>query len=159
MYKVSIYNLSSKSVLQIKGPKFSSTKGCAFNSNGKFMALIEKHDCKEYLSVYYTADWKIVNSFQLDLFDAVEVRWAPNDAVIAVWDNCVNYRMLIFCHANGMIKKYEPYNDALGIKSVEFSNNSLFLGIGSFDEKIRLLNALTWKEIGDFDCSTNILSP
>ena len=53
----------------------------------------------------------------------------------------------------GLRKKYEPYNYALGIKSVEFSHNSLFLAIGSFDEKIRLLNCLTWQEIGDLDCS------
>jgi hypothetical protein len=45
----------------------------------------------------------------------------------------------------GQILKYEPYNFALGIKSVKFSNNSLFLAIGSFDEKIRLLNGLTWQ--------------
>ena len=41
--------------------------------------------------------------------------------------------------------KYEPYNYALGIKAADFSHNSLFLAVGSFDEKIRLLNAITWQ--------------
>lgn len=118
MYKVSIYNFSTNAVANIKGPKLSSNKGCAFNSNGKFMALIEKHDCKDYLSIYYTVDWKIVNVYSLDLFDAVEVKWAPNDSNLIVWDNCVNYKLLVFSHATGLVKKYEPYNYALGIRAV-----------------------------------------
>jgi hypothetical protein len=40
MYKVSIYNLSTSKVAYIKGPKLNSSKGCAFNSDGKFMALL-----------------------------------------------------------------------------------------------------------------------
>jgi len=40
MYKVSVFNFSTNEVSNIKGPKLTSNKGCAFNSNGKFMALI-----------------------------------------------------------------------------------------------------------------------
>lgn len=118
MYKVSIFDLHNQTVFHIKGPKFSSSKGCAFNSNGKFMALLEKHDCKDYLTVYFTKDWKVVNTYFLELFDSAEVRWSPNDSVITVWDNCVNYRLLAYCHITGLKKKYEPYTYALGIKSV-----------------------------------------
>ena len=153
MYKVSIYNLAEKNMTYIKGPKLSSSKGSAFTNDGKFMALIEKHDCKDYLSVYYTIGWNMVNSFQLDLFDAVEVRWAPNNSYLVVWDNCINYRLQVLCHAKGQVLKYEPYNFALGIKTVQFSSGSLFLAIGSYDEKIRLLNAISWQEIGVLDCS------
>ena len=71
MYKVSIYNLADKSMAYIKSPKLSTQKGFSFSSDGKFMALVQKHDCKDYLSVYYTRDWKMVNTFPLDLFDTV----------------------------------------------------------------------------------------
>lgn len=54
MYKLSIYNLAEESVCYIKGPKISTQKGFAFSSNGMFMALLEKHDCKDYVSIYYT---------------------------------------------------------------------------------------------------------
>jgi WD40 repeat protein len=147
MYKVSIYNLTEGNMCYIKSPKFSTSKGFSFSSGGKFFALIEKHECKDYLSIYYTNDGKIVNTFALDLFDAVEVKWSPNNAYLVVWDNCINYRLIVFSHMRGQVLKYEPYNFALGIKTVKFSNNSLFLAVGSFDEKIRLLNGLTWQEI------------
>ena len=54
MYKVSIYNLAENNMFYIKSPKLSTQKGFAFSSNGMFMALLEKHDCKDYVSVYYT---------------------------------------------------------------------------------------------------------
>lgn len=87
----------------------------------------------------------MVNTHPLDLFDAVEVKWSPNNAYLTVWDNSINYRLIVFSHMYGQVLRYEPYNFALGIKVVKFSNNSLFLAVGSFDEKIRLLNAQTWQ--------------
>lgn len=66
--------------------------------------------------------------------------------------------MHVVCPFKGVILRYQPYDYALGIKSVSFSNQSLFLGVGSFDEKIRLLNAMTWKLIGELDCSNNIIA-
>lgn len=100
----------------------------------------------------------MVNTYPLDLFDAIEVKWSPNDAYITVWDNCINYRLVTFGHLSGLVFRYEPYNFALGIKSVRYSCNSLFLAIGSYDEKIRLINALTWKEIGELDCSNPVIN-
>lgn len=106
MYKVSIYNLTDKSMAYIKSPKLSSQKGFSFSSDGKFMALLEKHDCKDYLSVYYTRDWKMVNTFALDLFDTVEIKWSPNNAYLTAWDNCINYRILVFSHMCGQVLRY-----------------------------------------------------
>ena len=44
----------------IKNPKFSE-KGISFNSNGNFMALVERKSTKDYIGIYSTADWKLVN--------------------------------------------------------------------------------------------------
>lgn len=66
--------------------------------------------------------------------------------------------MLVFCPLKGLITKYQPYNYALGIKSVKPANSNEFVAIGSYDEKIRLLNALTWKLIGDIDFSNTTIN-
>jgi WD40 repeat protein len=108
--------------------------------------------------VYHTQSWKMVNSFLVDMFDTAGISWAPNDANIIAWDNCINYKLLTFCPMRGLISKFEPYNHALGIKSVKYSNNSLFVAVGSFDEKVRLLNAKTWKAIGELDCSQTVVN-
>ncbi len=43
LMKCSIYNLIDKSISYIKSPKLSTAKGCVFSSDGKLMALLEKH--------------------------------------------------------------------------------------------------------------------
>lgn len=129
----------------IKNPKMTSEHGFSFSSDGLFMALLERSDCKDFLSVYCTRDWTIVNRIQLDFFDAAEVKWTPNNANLVVWDGLLNYRLVVHSHILGQMLKYEPYKWALGIKTVKISNNSLLIAIGSYDEKIRLINGLTFK--------------
>lgn len=46
-----------------------------------------------------------------------------------------------------LVLKYEPYSIGLGIREFCYSDNSLFLAVGSYDDKVRLLNCLTWQEI------------
>ena len=44
---------------------------------------------------------------------------------------------------------------ALGIKSVTWSPTSQFIAVGSYDEKLRLLNHITWKLITEFPHSSS----
>ena len=32
-----------------------------FTSDGKFMALAERHSCKDFIGIYYCGDWSLVN--------------------------------------------------------------------------------------------------
>jgi len=111
------------------------------------MALLERHDCKDVLNIYYCGDWKLVNSIPFESFDVIEIKWDFNDSHIVAWENPINYRFFAICPYKRVILRYQPYEYALGIKSVEYSNQSLFVAIGSFDEKIRIMNAITWKLI------------
>ena len=69
LYKCSIYNLLDKSVSTIRSPKLSNSKGCCFSNNCKMMALLEKHDCKDVIGLYFCGDWKLMNSIAIDSFD------------------------------------------------------------------------------------------
>jgi hypothetical protein len=59
--------------------------------------------------------------------------------------------MLVYCPAQGLMSKYSAYEYALGIKSFKFSENSIYLAVGSYDEKVRIFNTLTWKMIVEFE--------
>jgi WD40 repeat protein len=122
------------------------------------MALLERHECKDTIGIYFCGDWKLVNSVQLDSFDVIELLWDFNNFYIVAWENPINYRLHVVCPFKGVSLRFQPYDHALGIKNVQFSNRSLFLAIGSFDEKIRLLNAETWKLITELDCSSCIVT-
>lgn len=87
------------------------------------------------------------NCIAVDTFDAVEIRWAPNDYYIIVCDSSLNYKFCVVCPFNGIVHRYEAYEYGLGIKSIDYSPNSSFLAVGSYDEKVRLFNTLSWKLI------------
>ena len=59
---------------------------------------------------------------------------------------------------------FKPYGEtvdsplALGIRKVEFSRNGQHVLVGYFDSKMRLYNALTWREIFAFDHSLEELN-
>lgn len=48
------------------------------------------------------------------------------------------------------LSKFSAYQYALGVKAVSWSWTSQFLAIGSYDQRVRLLNNISWKMIGDF---------
>ncbi|EAS04393.2 WD repeat WRAP73-like protein, putative (macronuclear) [Tetrahymena thermophila SB210] len=153
--KATIYSLTDKQQYLIKNPKYTD-KGLSFSSDGKFMALAERRDIKDYIGIYYTKDWKLVNHFQVDTMDLVDIQWSKDDGSILVWDSSINYKFLVYHPSNGLIQRIQPYEYALGIKCVELSNTPNFVAIGSYDEKIRLVNTLTWKIITELEHKANI---
>jgi hypothetical protein len=109
------------------------------------------------LGIYSTNDWKLINHLHLDLFDLADIMWMPNGFSILAWDGSANYKLLSICPVMGIEHRFEPNDDGLGIKTIAASHNSIFVCVGSYDEKVRLLNALTWKVIGDVECMATSL--
>ena len=62
--KATIYSLVDQSESIIKGAKFPD-KGITFTADGRWMALVERRDSKEYVGIYSTQDWKLVNVTKL----------------------------------------------------------------------------------------------
>lgn len=111
------------------------------------MALAERRDAKEYIGVYDTQSWSLLSHLPIDTFDLADCEWSPNNFYIAVWDNCINFKFLSLCPMNGVVGRYQPEEDGLGIKCVEYSHNSSFVALGCYDDSIRLINAISWKLI------------
>ena len=58
--RATIYSLTDQKQYFIKNPKFAD-RGVSFNSTGQFMALAERKDAKDYVGIYYTRTWELVN--------------------------------------------------------------------------------------------------
>ena len=84
-----------KSTLIIKGPKYPD-KGYSFTKDGKFMALLEKRETKDALSIYSCAKWKLLNVILLETNDAFDLLWSYDNTVILVWDNLLEVNKLLF---------------------------------------------------------------
>ena len=83
--RLTIWSLVDEKVSYIKNPKHHD-KGLSFTSNGKFMALAERNDCKDYIGIYYCGDWKLMNHFEVETTDLADLKWAKDDTAIIVWD-------------------------------------------------------------------------
>ncbi len=69
--RATIWSLvEQKAVAQIRGPKLVPPKGISYTKNKKFMALAERRDGRDWVSVYYTgSDWKLINTFEVETLD------------------------------------------------------------------------------------------
>ncbi|XP_048374979.1 WD repeat-containing protein WRAP73 isoform X1 [Sphaerodactylus townsendi] len=156
--RITVWSLCTKSVSYIKYPK-ACQQGIAFTKDGRYMALAERRDCKDYISLFVCSDWQLLRHFDTETQDIAGIEWAPNGCVLAVWDTCLEYKILLYSLDGRLLSTYRAYEWSLGIKSVSWSPSSQFLAIGSYDEKVRILNHVTWKKIADFEHPVTVASP
>ena len=87
--------------------------------------------------------------------DLEGIRWSPDGYVLCIWESCLQYKLSLFSLDGRCLSSYSAYDMALGIKSVTWSPTSQFIAVGSYDEKLRLLNHITWKLITEFPHSSS----
>ena len=120
---------------------------------------IERQD---YIGVYNCETWELEHHFRVDTYDLVRVCWSPDSrlavdsvsdtcSAIAVQDSHLEYNVQFYSPDGRLLGDYQAYTGALGIKSMAWSKTGRILAVGSYDQKIRLVNHLTWKPIIDFD--------
>ena len=147
--RLSIWDLSDLLVYHIKNPKFED-RGFSFTSDGKFMMLVERNECKDYLGIYFAGDWQVVHHFLVDAFDVEDARWA-NDTAIVVVDSCIVYQLLIYSPLGQIIARHRPYDNGLGIKCISLSPNGTFLAVGSYDQSVRVFIKISWRFLVEFE--------
>uniref|UniRef100_A0A8C7RAX4 WD repeat containing, antisense to TP73 n=1 Tax=Oncorhynchus mykiss TaxID=8022 RepID=A0A8C7RAX4_ONCMY len=148
--RVTVWSLCTKAVSYIKYPK-ACQKGIDFSRDGCYMALAERRDCRDYVSVFVCDDWHLLRHFETETQDLAGVEWSPNGCVLAVWDSCLEYKVLLYSLDGRLLSTFSAYEWSLGIKSLAWSPSSQFLAIGSYDGKVRILNHITWKKVTEFD--------
>ncbi|XP_005404204.1 PREDICTED: WD repeat-containing protein WRAP73 isoform X2 [Chinchilla lanigera] len=156
--RITVWSLCTKSVSYIKYPK-ACQQGITFTRDGRYMALAERRDCKDYVSIFVCSDWQLLRHFDTDTQDLAGMEWAPNGCVLAVWDSCLEYKMLLYSLDGRLLSVYSAYEWSLGIKSVAWSPSSQFLAVGSYDGKVRLLNHVTWKMTTEFGHPAAVSNP
>ncbi|XP_031235541.1 WD repeat-containing protein WRAP73 isoform X4 [Mastomys coucha] len=156
--RITVWSLCTKSVSYIKYPK-ACPQGLTFTRDGRYLALAERRDCRDYVSIFVCSDWQLLRHFDTDTQDLTGIEWAPNGCVLAAWDTCLEYKVLLYSLDGRLLSAYCAYEWSLGIKSVAWSPSSQFLAIGSYDGKVRLLNHVTWKMITEFGHPATINNP
>ncbi|KAK3278435.1 hypothetical protein CYMTET_13627 [Cymbomonas tetramitiformis] len=156
--RMTVWSLANKSCTYIKAPKFPN-KGCTFSPDGNFMALLERRDCKDFISIFGTQQWSVAAHFAIETSDAADISWSPDGGNICVWDTVLAYKMLVYAPDGRCLTKHEAYENALGIKSLNWCPSGQLLAVGSFDQVVRVFNHLTWKVTVEFSHRSNLKGP
>ncbi|XP_039256871.2 WD repeat-containing protein WRAP73-like [Styela clava] len=153
--RITVWSLVNKSVSYIRYVK--NSKDClSFSKDGKYLALGETRKCKDYVSIFAVDSWQMVKIFESDTEDMASLEWSPDGRVLCVADNMLWYKVLIYTMDGRCLATYKAYEWALGIKKMSWSPTSQFLAVGSYDQKVRLLNHITWKSISEFTHTSTI---
>ncbi|NXH18767.1 WRP73 protein, partial [Bucco capensis] len=155
--RITVWSLCTKSVSYIKYPK-ACQQGLVFSRDGRYMAVAERRDCKDFISIFVCTDWHLLRHFDTETQDLCGIEWSPNGCVLAAWDSCLEYKILLYSLDGRLLSTYQAYQWSLGIKSIAWSPSSQFLAVGSYDEKVRILNHVTWKKITEFEHPATIVN-
>lgn len=147
--RLTVWSLVNTACVHVQWPKHAS-KGVSFTKDGKFVAIATRKDCKDYVNLIACHSWEIMGTFAVDTIELLDLEWSPNDSTIAVWDCPLEYKVLIYSPDGRCVFKYQAYESGLGVKTVAWSPSGQFLGVGSFDQAVRVLNQLTWKSVAEF---------
>ena len=137
----------------LQGPKMLPPKGADFSENGKFMALLEKKEHRDWVSVYYAgADWKMLNSFEVggELLDAQDVKWTMRNTSLLVQDSSLESRYAVFSALTGQVLALHCPSDpkqGLGIRNLTISPSQKIVACGLFQTEVSLYNNLTQRDL------------
>ncbi|KAI7901295.1 uncharacterized protein BX663DRAFT_514043 [Cokeromyces recurvatus] len=145
--RLAIWNLSTKEMKFINHIKYSE-KGIEFSPDGKYVAIVEKYNGKDCIGIYQGNSFILLHRFEVDTVNLDNIKWSPDSLYIAVWDNCLYHKLLVYRQDGFLCTIYKGYEFGLGIKCVNWSPNGELLALGNFDQTIHLLSTLSWKLIG-----------
>uniref|UniRef100_A0A452U1M0 WD repeat containing, antisense to TP73 n=1 Tax=Ursus maritimus TaxID=29073 RepID=A0A452U1M0_URSMA len=91
--RITVWSLCTKSVSYIKYPK-ACQQGITFTRDGRYMALAERRGGQDHVRGFVCSDWQLLRHFDTETQDLAGIEWAPNGCVLAVWDTCLEVRIL-----------------------------------------------------------------
>jgi len=151
--RLTIWDLNTRTARYIQYPKFTN-RGHAFSPNGLHFAVIERQGNSEQVTdsigIYSTLKWVLVQRIKVKhTLDIQDLKWSPDGQFLCVNDSALEYRFIIYNLRGDTLARFEAYQHALGIKSLGWGPKARFLAVGSFDQKLRLFNADSWRVISE----------
>jgi WD40 repeat protein len=147
---LTVWSLLDRSSKCIKNPKFTHA-GISFSSDGLHLAVAHRQDCKDFVGVYSCETWEQLQYFQVETRDLVDLWWSADGSTICVQESELEYILVFYSIDGRRLSRYQAYEDALGVKTVSIASGGHLIAIGSYDEKVRLLNTTTWKPVTEFE--------
>ncbi|EPQ60552.1 YVTN repeat-like/Quino protein amine dehydrogenase [Gloeophyllum trabeum ATCC 11539] len=146
--RVTIWSLVSGTATYIQFPVHAD-RGYAFRADGRYFILAERHKSRETLGLYDTEDsYKLVRHYPLPTASLSSLSVSPTGNHVAVWEGPLEYKLYILTLAGEILASFSPDPDpGLGIRSVAWHPGGAFLAVGGWDDKIYMLDSLSWSPV------------
>ncbi|KAG2023093.1 WD repeat-containing protein 8, variant 2 [Coprinopsis cinerea AmutBmut pab1-1] len=155
--RVTVWSLVTGSATYIQFP-IHPDKAYAFRSDGRYFVLAERHKSKDTIGVYDATDsYKLVRHFTLPTSSLSSLCLSPTGNHIAIWEGPLEYKLHVMTLAGQSVTCFSPDQDpGFGIRNVAWHPNGLFLVVGGWDDKIHILDCLSWSPVGVLELSSRI---
>ena len=148
--KLTVWSLVQKLVRYIKFPKNDTC--VEFSANGQYLAVVERRDGKDCLSLFHSAkDWRVARHFELlpDM-DTQGVLWSANSDLIAIYSTKLQCCLAVYSLDGRCLFLYRPEDLGLSLFSVAWTSCGSVLAIATTNG-ISLINCWTWTLISDLE--------
>ncbi|GAA5975667.1 hypothetical protein JCM11641_003562 [Rhodosporidiobolus odoratus] len=113
--RLSLFRISSSPspVLHILNPKHSHSSGHAFQPQGKFLAILERHNSRDVIGIYSTrGDWGLIRSITLPdpASDLAGLNWSPCGRYLATWSHITDYIVHFYLPTGQLLSTFSPYS-------------------------------------------------
>jgi len=162
--KVTLWNLRTARSVDIKDPKYASSKGFAFRPGSQHFTLLSRPGPQDVLTMHALNSYAVIWSVALPTTDAQGFAWSHDGRFVAIWDTpSIGYRVHIYTAAGDLYRIYSgDQTDGeveLGVRSVSWSPSGEYLAIGGYDRRVRLLSTRTFSPLMYLDHTTPIQLP
>ncbi|KAF9462116.1 WD repeat-containing protein 8 [Collybia nuda] len=155
--RITIWSLITGMATYIQFP-LHPDRGYTFRSDGRYFLLAERHKSKDTLGIYDTTDsYKMVRHFPLPTSTLSSIALSPSGDYLAAWEGLLEYKLYVLSLAGNMIASFVPDPDpAFGIRNVAWHPSGMFLAVGGWDDKVHILDCLTWRPAITLELSAKI---
>lgn len=142
--RLTIWSLISGRSVDIRDPKFSTSKGREFRKNLGIFTLITRTNAQDFLTLHAPNSYKVLKTVTLPTMDAQGIKPSPNEKWIAIWDSSsLGQKVYIFTADGNLFRTYTGVDDSgvgsCGIRAIEWSSAGQYLAIGGSDRRVTLL--------------------
>ncbi|KAH8102516.1 WD repeat-containing protein 8 [Cristinia sonorae] len=155
--RVSIWSLVGGTSTYIQFP-LHPDRGYAFRSDGRYFVLAERHRSKDTAGVYDASEsYRLVRHYPLPTTSLASLSLSPTGNHVAVWESSLEYKLYVLSLAGDLLGSFSADPDpGFGIRSVEWHPSGAFLAVAGWDDKIHILESLTWTAVISFELQSRV---
>lgn len=171
--RLTVWSLTSKQVAYIKHASKARASAIHFSGDGRYMALAERRDCKDSLSIFDLSSWSLVKHFAVETRELAGVLWKPgvSEHALVIWESVVfGFDLIMYSLSGHLLGRFNcddfpssalqaNKGTSLGASMVVFSPCGQLLGCACSDPRrpsVLLLNSLTWSRVADLAMTSSL---